>query len=535
LFRINSNKRNRKLKPGTNSNQLNQTLTNDPVTKNFHNVGIHKVEGSSSDSNTELICKVKWPNAIDAAQPIREPKSPNAVENTKFIRKVRGVSSNGTAKLIRKVNHSAQQALTQLYNGEPEKEEQEIAWINDYLSLNRLPRKKFEFATDNRIRQLRRAYQIDPLLPKLIGPCLTNEAAQLELKWLREHVEKEFQLKADGIREQKRQTRLEELCDQRHAGVPLQYILGTAYFGDLELQCRPGVLIPRSDTADQVLKLIEKVREGKDKLPSKLKVLDLCSGSGCISLLMAHSFPYQEVSARGNKGLEIVGVDSSDEAIELAEVNRQAVLQQASNTSGISPRVLESLQSIRFLKADILENHATIPSLKDIIRSEQFDIVISNPPYISKHQYLQQTSFSVREYEPRSALVPPDNSADLFYPRILEIAESVGAKAVLVEVGSFSQARRVKAHFSDRRLESQIWTDGATSTFELSQVEEMSILQKHQSKSDDSPGLSAATITTGDWHKKSRAVFGYKAEATGWIRHIFDAPNNPSRRGTDTM
>lgn len=96
----------------------------------------------------------------------------------------------------------------------------------------------------------------------------------------------------------------------------------------------------------------------------------------------------------------------------------------------------------------------------DIFRSndadwtkETWDIVVANPPYISPKAFFQDTARSVRQYEPRSALVPaPPISvsaaatipiADSFYPRILHIAEQVRAKMLLVEVGDEKQACRV--------------------------------------------------------------------------------------------
>jgi hypothetical protein len=92
---------------------------------------------------------------------------------------------------------------------------------------------------------LRKAYTIDPVLPALLAPCRDIHAAKNELRWLREHVEEEFtarRVRDDAIA---RKARLRQLVRERNRGKPLQYILGTEYFADLEIQCRPGVLIPR--------------------------------------------------------------------------------------------------------------------------------------------------------------------------------------------------------------------------------------------------------------------------------------------------
>jgi methylase of polypeptide subunit release factors len=92
---------------------------------------------------------------------------------------------------------------------------------------------------------LRKAYTVDPLLPALLAPCRDLHAAQSELRWLREHVEKVAKARARRGDTLAKGAMLRQLIKDRAAGKPLQYILGSEYFGDLEIRCRPGVLIPR--------------------------------------------------------------------------------------------------------------------------------------------------------------------------------------------------------------------------------------------------------------------------------------------------
>lgn len=87
---------------------------------------------------------------------------------------------------------------------------------------------------------IRKAQTIDTLLTPLLAPCRDLRLAQNELRWLREHARQH----AKG-HTAKEEALLKRLVNERASGKPLQYILGTEYFGELEIQCRPDVLIPR--------------------------------------------------------------------------------------------------------------------------------------------------------------------------------------------------------------------------------------------------------------------------------------------------
>lgn len=91
---------------------------------------------------------------------------------------------------------------------------------------------------------LLRAKGTSPLLPLLLKTCRDLPSAVNELRWLKEHVQDSYPLNepnAASLREQ----RLLSLCRKRSKGAPLQYLLGSQPFGDLDILCRPGVLIPR--------------------------------------------------------------------------------------------------------------------------------------------------------------------------------------------------------------------------------------------------------------------------------------------------
>ena len=95
---------------------------------------------------------------------------------------------------------------------------------------------------------LRRAKQIDRLLPPLLGVTRDLDAAANELRWLREHADA-VALRRNSRRRSNSQVDknaiLRDLVKQRARGMPLQYLLGTEFFGDLELKVRKRVLIPR--------------------------------------------------------------------------------------------------------------------------------------------------------------------------------------------------------------------------------------------------------------------------------------------------
>jgi methylase of polypeptide subunit release factors len=93
---------------------------------------------------------------------------------------------------------------------------------------------------------LRHARAQEPLLVPLLHTCRDLKSARNELRWLKEHVEQDLIKQGLSAEGSAARQYLRRLCQDRGRGKPLQYILGTEYFGELELLCRPGVLIPRS-------------------------------------------------------------------------------------------------------------------------------------------------------------------------------------------------------------------------------------------------------------------------------------------------
>ena len=95
-------------------------------------------------------------------------------------------------------------------------------------------------------RTLRQAFKESPLLPILLRSCRDLSSARNELRWLHESVKERPACSKDGkVHRNSGGDWLRELCIERGKGVPLQYILGTQPFGDLDIKCRRDVLIPR--------------------------------------------------------------------------------------------------------------------------------------------------------------------------------------------------------------------------------------------------------------------------------------------------
>lgn len=250
--------------------------------------------------------------------------------------------------------------------------------------------------------------------------------------------------------------------------------------------------------------------------PKHLRVLDLCTGTGCIPLLFSHGFPYEEL---GVKKLDIVAVDVSKKALSLASYNQQRLLQELESmrTNGNGKELVENaricgLKHIRFLCAEVLDNSGpgSITNFSMFLEHSgkpTWDIIISNPPYVSPKAFASSTSRSVRNFEPKLALVPPETldsndeeQGDLFYPRLLDIGQMVNAKMLLVEVADLDQAMRVAKMAQQRRRWSgvEIWRDQP---------------DHHSSNGDNFPEW-VRVIGQGN----VRSVFCYTQEGREWIR-----------------
>ena len=173
-------------------------------------------------------------------------------------------------------------------------------------------------------------------------------------------------------------TQLAEHLQRRAAGEPVQYITGRAAFRHLDLAVDRRVLVPRPETELLVEAVLEHLA-GLDRSRRATRVLDLGTGSGCIALAIAQERPDAHVTA----------TDASEDALTLARENAA--------TSGLSDRV-------QFSRGHWFEA---------VDADARFDVVVSNPPYISFDE-ASALPADVREWEPPTALFADDEGlADL--------------------------------------------------------------------------------------------------------------------------
>ena len=183
---------------------------------------------------------------------------------------------------------------------------------------------------------------------------------------------------------------LEDLKKQR----PIQHIIGYTDFCGCRIKVSPDVLIPRPETGEIVEWIVE---SGKWKVESG-KVLDLCTGSGCIAIALKKAFPAAEVTA----------VDVSAAALEIAQQNAE--------DNGVE---------VLFVEGDVLDG---VDGLNG-----QYGLIVCNPPYVRESERALMAA-NVLDYDPALALFVPDDDPLRFYKAIAKIAKEHLAKDGLLVV-----------------------------------------------------------------------------------------------------
>lgn len=165
---------------------------------------------------------------------------------------------------------------------------------------------------------------------------------------------------------------------------PIQHIVGYVDFCGCRIGVDKTTLIPRPETEEIVMSVFDKLSERPPR-----RVLDLCTGSGCIAIAVAKHWREAEVTA----------VDVSSEALAKARQNADS-----------------NNVEVRFVQKDLLEER----EYRDF---ELYDLIISNPPYV-KESERREMSRNVLDWEPERALFVSDSDPLLFYRAIAKIAET---------------------------------------------------------------------------------------------------------------
>ena len=202
--------------------------------------------------------------------------------------------------------------------------------------------------------------------------------------------------------------KLEEIIIRLQKGEPVQYVLGEADFAGRTFRVEPGVLIPRPETAelcqwiekDMIEKPIVSSGDSSEDSPEDSsgnspqatddarRILDICTGSGCIAITLGLNIPNSEVT----------GWDISEDALRIAQGNVEML----------------KARNVRIEYQDAL----ALPKA-----AEAADLIVSNPPYICEKEKADMEK-NVLEHEPSLALFVPDEDPLKFYRAIAEYASS---------------------------------------------------------------------------------------------------------------
>lgn len=226
-----------------------------------------------------------------------------------------------------------------------------------------------------------------------------------------------FMKMEDTILDQLKIEKFLQAIEKRSTHYPLQYIIGKWIFMGMEFLVNKDVLIPRQDTECLVEKTIDIIKTTYEN--KKIKVLDMCTGSGCIGISICKSCENTEVTC----------VDLSKEALKIAKENAKNILNQSQN------------ERLKIIQSDLFENV-----------NDEFDVIVSNPPYI-KTKDIDELMEEVKLYEPKQAL---DGHSDglFFYEKITReaIKYLTPQSFILYEIGC-SQGKEVMDILNKNKFE----------------------------------------------------------------------------------
>ena len=201
-----------------------------------------------------------------------------------------------------------------------------------------------------------------------------------------------------------------ESFDRRLKKEPISKIFNSKEFWKYNFYVNEFVLDPRPETE----LMIEKVLNYFPNKNKKLKILDLCTGSGCIAISLAKEYLNAKITA----------TDISSQALKVAQINSKKI----------------NCNNIKFIQCDLLD------------KISKYDIVVSNPPYLSRLDY-KNASDEIKLFEPKIALFARNNGYE-FYNRLSNLLPNIISKKsmVFIEIGH-SQAKKCIEIFESSKLE----------------------------------------------------------------------------------
>ena len=232
------------------------------------------------------------------------------------------------------------------------------------------------------------------------------EEADLDARLLLEHIchtnRNDLLVHGDRDVDNCQTTEYLQWIEKRSERIPLQHLTGTQDFMGLTFKVSDKVLIPRQDTEILVEEVLRELHDG-------MRVLDMCTGSGCILISQLHY----------SNDCEGVGADISEDALEVARENAEQILGESRG------------QDVSLIHSDLFENI-----------EGKFDIIVSNPPYI-RTEVIDTLMPEVKEHEPFGALDGKEDGL-YFYDKIIKECRSFLQRGgmLFVEIG-YDQAADV--------------------------------------------------------------------------------------------
>lgn len=224
-----------------------------------------------------------------------------------------------------------------------------------------------------------------------------------------------FMRQLDECNDDKAEKLFNQMIKVRCTHVPLQHITGHQEFMGLDFKVNEHTLIPRQDTeclVEEALHYIDELQKEKiyDKL--KMRILDMCTGSGCIAISIAKLAKVRT---------QITGADISKEALKVAKVNRSE----------------HSADNVTFIESNLFE---FCRDKSDCV----WDIIVSNPPYIRTKE-IEELEAEVRLHDPRTALDGMEDGLYFYREITAEAAKYLNNGGYLLYETGCSQAREVSA------------------------------------------------------------------------------------------